>query len=53
MISSSTCQQRKKYNISVTHHTANANRSMEEKEKDDRKYTYSELGRLMKVLEEL
>lgn len=32
---------------------ANANRSMEEKEKDDRKYTYSELGRLMKVLEEL
>ena len=32
---------------------ANANRSMEEKLKDDREYTYSELGRLMKILKEL
>ena len=32
---------------------ANANRSMEEKEETGRGYTYSELGRLMKKLEEL
>lgn len=30
--------------------TANANRSMNEKQKDDRDYTYSEFGRLMKKL---
>lgn len=32
---------------------ANANRSMDEKLKDDREYTYSELGRLMEILEEM
>jgi len=32
---------------------ANANRSMEEKLKDGRNYTYSELGRLMEELEGL
>ena len=32
---------------------ANANRSMEEKEETGRDYTYSELGRLMKRLEEI
>lgn len=32
---------------------ANAEKSMKEKEKDDRDYTYSELGRLMKALENL
>lgn len=32
---------------------ANANRSMDEKLKDDREYTYSELGRLMCRLREL
>lgn len=32
---------------------ANANRSVEEKLKDGRDYTYSELGRLMKRLYEL
>ena len=32
---------------------ANANRSMEEKLKDGRDYTYSELGRLMEILEEM
>ena len=32
---------------------ANANRSMDEKQKDGRDYTYSELGRLMKELKEL
>ena len=32
---------------------ANANRSMDEKQKDGRDYTYSELGRLMNVLTEL
>jgi hypothetical protein len=32
---------------------ANANRSVEEKLKDCRDYTYSELGRLMERLEEL
>ena len=31
----------------------NANRSMEEKLKSDRDYTYSELGRLMEILEEM
>ena len=31
----------------------NANRSMDEKLKDDREYTYSELGRLMEILEEM
>ena len=31
----------------------NAEKSMKEKEKDDRDYTYSELGRLMKALENL
>lgn len=31
----------------------NAEKSMKEKEKDDRDYTYSELGRLMKALEDL
>jgi len=30
-----------------------ANRSMEEKQKDGRDYTYSELGRLMEELKEL
>ena len=33
--------------------TANANHSMEEKQMSDRDYTYSELGRLMKLLETL
>ena len=33
--------------------TANANHSMEEKQTSDRDYTYSELGRLIKRLEEL
>lgn len=33
--------------------TANANHSMEEKQMSDRDYTYSELGRLIKRLEEL
>ena len=33
--------------------TANASRSMEEKQKGDRECTYSELGRLMNVLEKL
>lgn len=33
--------------------TANANHSMEEKQMSDRGYTYSELGRLMKILEDL
>lgn len=32
---------------------ANANRSVEEKLKNDRDYTYSELGRLIERLEEL
>ena len=32
---------------------ANAEKSMKEKEKDDRDYTYSELGRLMKALKNL
>lgn len=32
---------------------ANANRSMDEVQKDGRDYTYSELGRLMKELKEL
>ena len=32
---------------------ANSEKSMKEKEKDDRDYTYSELGRLMKALENL
>jgi hypothetical protein len=32
---------------------ANANRSMDEKLKDGRDYTYSELGRLMEILEEM
>jgi hypothetical protein len=32
---------------------ANAKRSMDEKLKDDRDYTYSELGRLMEILEEM
>ena len=32
---------------------ANANRSMDEKQKEGRDYTYSELGRLMKRLEEV
>jgi len=32
---------------------ANANRSMDEKLKSDRDYTYSELGRLMEELKEL
>ena len=32
---------------------ANANRSVEEKMKSDRDYTYSELGRLMKRLDEV
>jgi hypothetical protein len=32
---------------------ANANRSMDEKQKDGRDYTYSELGRLMEELKEL
>ena len=32
---------------------ANANRSMDEKQKDGRGYTYSELGRLMRKLKEL
>ena len=32
---------------------ANANRSVEEKQKSDRDYTYSELGRLIKKLESL
>jgi hypothetical protein len=32
---------------------ANAKRSMDEKQKDDREYTYSELGRLMEKLEGL
>jgi len=31
--------------------TANANHSMEEKQTSDRDYTYSELGRLMKIME--
>lgn len=31
----------------------NANRSMDEKKKSGREYTYSELGRLIKILEEL
>ena len=31
----------------------NAEKSMKEKEKDDRDYTYSELGRLMKALKNL
>jgi len=33
--------------------TENANRSMEEKLKDDRYYTYSDLGRLIRILKEL
>ena len=33
--------------------TANANHSLEEKQMSGRDYTYSELGRLMKKLEEL
>ncbi len=33
--------------------TANANRSMDEKEANDRDYTYSELGRLMNILIDL
>ena len=33
--------------------TANANRSMDEKEANDKDYTYSELGRLMKILKGL
>ena len=33
--------------------TANANRSMDEKEASDRDYTYSELGRLMERLHEI
>lgn len=33
--------------------TANANHSMEEKQSYGRDYTYSELGRLMKILEDL
>ena len=33
--------------------TANANHSMEEKQTSSRDYTYSELGRLMKILENL
>ncbi len=32
---------------------SNANRSMDEKLKSDRDYTYSELGRLMEELKEL
>lgn len=32
---------------------ANAKRSMDENLKDDREYTYSELGRLMEILEEM
>lgn len=32
---------------------ANANRSMDEKLKGDRDYTYSELGRLMEMLKEM
>ena len=32
---------------------ANANRSMDEKQKDGRDYTYSELGSLMEELKEL
>ena len=31
----------------------NANRSMDEKQKEGRDYTYSELGRLMKRLDEV
>lgn len=31
----------------------NANRSMEEKEERDRDYIYSELGRLIEILEEM
>ena len=31
----------------------NANRSMDEKQKEDRDYTYSELGRLMEELKAL
>jgi len=38
---------------SLTAATANANHSMEEKETCGRDYTYSELGRLMKKLENL
>lgn len=33
--------------------TANANRSMDEKEANGREYTYSELGRLMEILKKL
>jgi hypothetical protein len=33
--------------------TANANHSMEEKQTSGRDYTFSELGRLMKILKEL
>lgn len=33
--------------------TVNANHSMDEKQSSNRDYTYSELGRLMKVLESL
>ena len=32
---------------------SNANRSMDEKQKSDRDYTYSELGRLVNKLKEL
>lgn len=32
---------------------ANANRSVDEKQKGDREYTYSELGRLIKIMKEL
>ena len=32
---------------------ANVNRSMDEKQKSDKDYTYSELGRLMEDLKEL
>lgn len=38
---------------SIENAIANANRSMDEKLKDGRDYTYSELGRLMKILESL
>ena len=38
---------------SLDNAVANAERSMAEKQKDGRKYTYSELGRLMTLLKEL
>jgi len=42
-----------KNNGSLANAIANAERSMAEKQRDEREYTYSELGRLMTLLKEL